>query len=334
MNQSRYSRQVLFKAINQEGQARIMSKSVAIIGMGALGTHVAEGLTRSGVKRIVMVDRDYIETSNLQRQTLFTEEQASNGIPKVVAAKEKLTEIRHDIEIEAFIEHATPSFLEKHLQKVDLIIDATDNFDTRLMINDFAYKHRIPWIYGGVVQSTYVEAAFIPGETPCFNCMLPNIPAISLTCDTVGVIAPAVTMTTSFQLRDALKILAGVPFQAKLTFGDIWDMTHQVIGFSRMQETSCPTCGTEPSYPHLKEAKHHYATLCGRDTVQYHNPQLSVDTLVGYLEDKGIQYHTNGYLVRFKFESYRIVCFQDGRMLIHGLTDPNNAQTLIHKLFG
>ena len=143
--------------------------------------------------------------------------------------------------------------METHGQDVDVIIDATDNFETRQLINDFAYKHRIPWIYGGVVQSTYTEAAFIPGKTPCFNCLVPQLPALNLTCDTVGVIQPAVTMATSLQLRDAMKVLTEQPIDTKITYGDIWEGSHYSFGFSKMQRSDCTTCGDVPSYPYLNK---------------------------------------------------------------------------------
>ena len=199
MTQERYSRQILFKDIGEHGQQTINQKHVLIVGMGALGTHVAEGLVRAGIRELTIVDRDYIEYSNLQRQTLFTESDADRMLPKVVAAQDHLKHIRSDIKVNIYIEHVDAQFLEQYATSVDLIIDATDNFETRQLINDFSYRYCIPWIYGGVVQSTYVETAFIPGQTPCFNCLMPQLPVINLTCDTVGVIQPALTMTTSFQ---------------------------------------------------------------------------------------------------------------------------------------
>lgn len=234
MTSERYSRQTLFKGIGHEGQQKISQKHVLIVGMGALGTHVAEGLVRAGIKTLSIVDRDYIEFSNLQRQTLFTEEDANTMLPKVVAAERHLKALRHDLKLKTFITHVDYYFLDKYAKHVDLIIDATDNFETRQLINDFSFKENIPWIYGGVVQSTYIEAAFIPGETPCFNCLMPQLPAINLTCDTVGVIQPAVTMTTSFQLRDTFKLLTEQSVPTKLTYGDIWDGQHFTFGFSRM----------------------------------------------------------------------------------------------------
>ncbi|QLK86642.1 ThiF family adenylyltransferase [Staphylococcus sp. 17KM0847] len=335
MTQNRYSRQILFDAIGQEGQDKINKKSVLIVGMGALGTHLAEGLVRAGIGKLYIVDRDYIEYSNLQRQTLFTEKDAREQVPKVIAAQRALQAIRQDIEIEAFIEHVDASFLSRIVGQVDLVMDATDNFDTRMLINDAAYDLGKPWIYGGVVQSTYVEAPFIPGQTPCFQCLIPQMPAMNLTCDTVGVIQPAVTMATSLQLRDALKILTETPITARLTYGDIWEGLHQSYGFSRLQRKTCTTCGESPTYLYMKREQHvDYAVLCGRDTVQYQHPSLSYKQMIDYLEARHIRYHTNGYLIQFMFDTYRIVAFQNGRLLIHGMREPAQAQTLIRKLFG
>ena len=332
--QERYSRQVLFKQIGLKGQSQLEKKHVLIVGMGALGTHLAEGLVRAGINKLTIVDRDYIEFSNLQRQTLFIERDAENVLPKVIAAQKVLKEIRKDVEIDAYIEHVNYNFLEQHGIDVDIILDATDNFDTRELINDFAYKHQIPWIYGGVVQSTYVQATFIPGQTPCFNCLMPQLPSINLTCDTVGVIQPAVTMTTSLQLSDALKLLTGNKVKTHFTYGDIWEGDHYTFGFSRMQNEDCKTCGNAPTYPHLNQHQQDYATLCGRDTVQYKNPDISQEILLSFLERNHIQHRTNLYMTMFRFREYRIVAFSGGRFLIHGTTEPKKAIQLMHQLFG
>ncbi|MDU3182670.1 MULTISPECIES: ThiF family adenylyltransferase [Staphylococcus] len=334
MTQDRYSRQILFNKIGEKGQEDLRQAQVLIVGMGALGTHLAEGLVRAGVKQLTIVDRDYIEYSNLQRQTLFTEQDAAEGLPKVIAAKAHLESIDKDVQIHAFIAQVDHAFLSSNGTHVDLILDATDNFVTRQLINDFCYQQHIPWIYGGVVQSTYVEAPFIPGKTPCFNCLIPQLPSMTLTCDTVGVIQPAVTMTTSLQLKDALKILTHQDIAAKLTYGDIWEGQHISIGFSKIQQDNCATCGTAANYPYLQQQPQRYAMLCGRDTVQYVNPDISQEMLVSYLGARQIDYQTNGYLVMFHFNKYRIVCFHDGRFLIHGMTNITQATKLINALFG
>ncbi|MBE7331817.1 ThiF family adenylyltransferase [Staphylococcus haemolyticus] len=334
MTSERYSRQTLFKGIGYEGQQKISQKHVLIVGMGALGTHVAEGLVRAGIKTLSIVDRDYIEFSNLQRQTLFTEEDANTMLPKVVAAERHLKALRHDLKLNTFITDVDYYFLDKYAKHVDLIIDATDNFETRQLINDFAFKEKVPWIYGGVVQSTYIEAAFIPGETPCFNCLMPQLPAINLTCDTVGVIQPAVTMTTSFQLRDAFKLLTEQSVPTKLTYGDIWDGQHFTFGFSRMFRKECPTCGSNPSFPYLNKQHTLYATLCGRDTVQYDNDKISQEMVREFLKQHHLNYRENKYMIMFEYKGHRIVSFEGGRMLIHGTTKTLDAIHLINQLFG
>ena len=332
--ENRYSRQILFQDIGEEGQQKINSKTILIVGMGALGTHLAEGLVRAGIKKLRLIDRDYVETSNLQRQTLFNESDAFEATPKVIAAERALKQIRSDVMIEPVINHADVHVLSELTKDVDLIMDATDNFDTRMVINDIAYKHDIPWIYGGVVRSTYVEAPFIPGQTPCFQCLVPQIPSMNLTCDTVGVIQPAVTMTTSFQLRDALKILTETPFIPKLTYGDIWEGTHYTFGFSKLGRQTCATCSDAPSYPFLSQQQPQMATLCGRDTVQYQHPDVRFVDVMAFLDKHGIAYKSNGYMVQFMFNHHRIIGFQNGRLLIHDMTDVNQAYTIINQLFG
>lgn len=334
VTQDRYSRQMLFKQIGPKGQQTIGQAHVLIVGMGALGTHLAESLTRSGIGALTIVDRDYIEYSNLQRQTLFTEADANAALPKVVAAEKMLRAIREDIILHSHIAHVDRVFLEDCCKDVTLILDATDNFETRQLLNDFAYQQKIPWVYGGVVQSTYIEAAFIPGETPCFNCLVPQLPVMNMTCDTVGVIQPAVTMTTSLQMRDTLKIITGNTVPTKLTYGDLWDDTHMSFGFSRLKRDTCPTCGDQPTYPFLNETNKQYASLCGRDTVQYVNPNISQEMLQKFLEQHHIVYNRNPYILQFHFKGYRIVSFTSGRMLIHGTTRPQEAIHLINQLFG
>lgn len=330
----RYSRQILFHNIGQQGQTLIAKAHILIIGMGALGTHVAEGLVRAGIGEITIIDRDYIEYSNLQSQTLFTEQDALEALPKAIAAEQALKQISSDVDIHAYVEHVTPATLEQYGHNITLIIDATDNFDTRRLINDFAYKQRIPWIYGGVVQSTYVEAVFNPGKTPCFNCLLPQLPAINMTCDTVGVIQPAVTMTTSLQIKDALKLIVGAEVDTKYTYGDVWSGEHHAFGFSKMHRKDCDTCGDHPQFTELTQANKQYATLCGRDTVQFDNPTISQEMLHQFLIAKAIPFKSNNYMIMFQYEGHRIISFQNGRLLIHGMTKPAQAATLVNKLFG
>ncbi|PHK50238.1 ThiF family adenylyltransferase [Staphylococcus edaphicus] len=334
MAQDRYSRQILFKHIGLDGQDKIMQGHILIIGMGALGTHLAESLVRSGIGELTIVDRDYIEHSNLQRQTLFTEADADAALPKVIAAEKSLLTIRKDLRIHSHIAHVDRQFLEEYGKNISVILDATDNFETRQLINDFAYQQNKPWIYGGVVQSTYIEAAFIPGTTPCFNCMVPQLPMLNMTCDTVGVIQPAVSMTTSLQTRDVLKLLVEQSVDTKVTYGDLWDGTHRQFGFSKLYRTECSTCGTNPTYPYLNETKRQYASLCGRDTVQYDNPNISQEMLAIFLNQHNIAFKRNPYMLQFQYKDYRIVSFKGGRMLIHGMSRPQEAINLMNQLFG
>lgn len=328
----RYDRQIKFYGIGQEGQEKLSQKTVGIVGCGALGTHLAESMARCGVNKIVIVDRDYVELSNLQRQSLFKEQDAVDSTPKVIACERELKAIRSDIQIETYIDHLDAPLLEAAFLQCDCILDATDNFETRLLINDFAYKYNIPWIYGACVESTYVACPFIPGETPCFNCVMGMLPIMNRTCDTVGVIEPAVSMATSFQMAYALKLLTGTPFDAKLVFGDVWQMDHTALKFSRMYDDECMTCGGQATYPELHKRTHE-TMLCGRDTVQI-TTQFSDEELLKHLESLSITVQETPYFIRFNFNGYPIVRFRGGRMLIHEVQSMAEGKTVYHQLFG
>ena len=207
--ENRYSRQTLFKPIGEEGQKRIRESKVLLIGCGALGTAISETLVRAGVGKLILADRDYVEPSNLQRQQLFTEQDAIDGTPKVVAAARQLTAIRSDVQIHTILDHIDGPLIEELVQDVDLILDATDNFETRLLMNDIAWKAGIPWIYGACVGSLSTIYPFVPGQSACFRCLLPVLPAVNETCDTVGIIAPAVQITAAHQSAEAEKWLSG-----------------------------------------------------------------------------------------------------------------------------
>lgn len=188
----RYSRQMLYNKIGVEGQRLIASRTVLIVGTGALGSLSGELLARAGIGKLILIDRDYVEYSNLQRQTLYTEKDADEKKPKVIAAKERLLEIRPDLEIDAHIAHCDGPLLEDLAEEADLLLDGTDNFDTRLLINDVAYKYGKPWVYAACVEASYSSCGFVPGATPCYRCLVPVLPTTTLTCDTAGIIAPAV----------------------------------------------------------------------------------------------------------------------------------------------
>lgn len=337
----RYSRQILFPGIGEQGQKALQLKHALIIGVGALGTANAEILARSGVGRITLADRDYVEFSNLQRQQLFTEQHAVDRIPKAAAAKDRLQAVNSDITIEAHIMDVNAETLEGLAAGVDLIIDATDNFETRMLINDVAMKYGIPWIYGACVASYGISMAILPKVTPCLHCLLETIPqAGAATCDTAGIIAPTVQMVVAHQSAEALKILSGNldAVQKKLVSFDLWNNQYTKIGLSSAKKSDCPSCGEHPSFPFLQwENRTKTAVLCGRNTVQIRPGKLfSTDfsELCSRFRILGIECEENPFLLSFQAEDCRVVLFKDGRALIHGTKDIERAKTVYHRFIG
>lgn len=337
----RYSRQILFSPIGEEGQKEISRKHVLIIGVGALGTSNAEILLRAGVGQLTIVDRDYIEFSNLQRQQLFTEQNAFERSPKAVAAKERLLKIRSSATVHAHIMDVNPETIENLTEGVDLIIDATDNFETRMIINDIAQKKNIPWIYGACVASYGISMTIIPGETPCLHCLMETVPtAGAATCDTAGIIAPAVQMTVSHQSAEALKILSGnlEALRRKLVSFDLWNNEYTQIGVTKARKKDCPSCGNHPTYPFLQwENQTKTAVLCGRNTVQIRpgtNSPANLENFKQQIDKLGIPYESNPFLISFTVDHFRIVLFKDGRALIHGTKDISEAKTVYHRFIG
>jgi sulfur carrier protein ThiS adenylyltransferase len=337
---SRYSRQELFLPIGTEGQQSISNKHVLIIGAGALGSGNAEALVRAGIGKLTIVDRDYVEESNLQRQQLYSEEDAINKIPKVIAAKNRLTAINSLVEIDALIADANVIELEQWAKHVDLIIDATDNFETRLIINDISQKHRVPWIYGACVGSYGITYTIIPEKTPCLSCLLETVPLGGLTCDTAGIISPAVTMVVSYQISEALKILVGDidSLRNKLVSFDLWKNQHSAILVDKLKKANCPSCGKNRQYPFLSfENQTKTAVLCGRDSVQIRPSTLvnrDLEELENVYSNLGGIVQRNPYLLSYSIGQYRLVIFKDGRVLIHGTKVISEAKALYHKYLG
>ncbi|GKV69040.1 thiamine/molybdopterin biosynthesis protein MoeB [Sporosarcina sp. NCCP-2716] len=338
--EERYSRQVLFSPIGESGQEKLQHAHAFVLGCGALGSAIAETLVRAGIGRLTIADRDYVEPSNLQRQQLFTEEDAVRGVPKVVAAKARLLAIRSDASIETILDHVDGDVLERAARDADILLDATDNFEARLLLNDFAWKHGIPWVYGACVGSTSTVFPFIPGRTPCFRCLLPALPSVNETCDTAGVIAPAVQITAANQSAEALKWLTGneQAMRTKLLHADIWYNTQVEAGISRLKKETCATCGGEPSYPSLHaETGTQYAVLCGRDTVQIipdAERRLTGEDVRRVAERLGTMGKHNAYFTEFTADGYRCVGFSNGRLLVHGLKDMQKGRKIYHQLFG
>ncbi|MCM3442363.1 thiazole biosynthesis adenylyltransferase ThiF [Metabacillus halosaccharovorans] len=336
----RYSRQILFSPIGEKGQEQIRKKHILVVGAGALGTANAEMIARAGIGKLTIVDRDYVEWSNLQRQQLYIEEDAQNRIPKAVAAKLHLKKINSEVEVHSYVEDVTSANIEELAEGVDLIIDATDNFETRLLINDVALKHEIPWIYGGCVGSYGLSFTIIPHETPCLHCLLKHIPFDGMTCDTVGVISPIVSMVASHQTSEALKLLVGDEEnrRGKLVSFDLWKNQYSSINMDRLKNNACPTCGTNPVYPYLTaEMETKAAVLCGRDTVQIRpseTKQFSFAQVAERVKPLADAFLENPFLMSFTFGEHRIVLFKDGRALIHGTKDISEAKKIYHRYVG
>ncbi|PLR81582.1 thiamine biosynthesis protein MoeB [Bacillus canaveralius] len=336
----RYSRQVLFPSIGEAGQQKISQKHVLIIGAGALGSGNAETLARAGIGRLTIVDRDYVEASNLQRQQLYTEADAAEKLPKAVAAEKRLRAINSEVSIRSIIGDATPEMLEELIAGVDLILDSTDNFETRMALNDISQKYNIPWIYGACVSSFGMSFSILPGRTPCLNCLLKTVPIQGLTCDTAGIIAPAVQMVIAHQTAEALKILVedwGAIRTSFVSF-DLWRNQYTSMKMTKAKDKGCLSCGDIKTFPYLESENHTKTTvLCGRDTVQIrppHQQQINLNDLAGQLQRLGYRINGNPYLISAEADEKRIVIFHDGRALIHGTKDLSQAKTIYQRLLG
>ena len=336
----RYSRQILFQQVGETGQIKLQNSKVAIVGVGALGTVIANHLVRSGVGYIRLIDRDLVELSNLQRQTLFDEEDARLQFPKVIAAQNRLNKINSTVTVDAVIADLNLDNAEELLTEFDCIVDGTDNFNTRFLINDVAVKYGIPWIHGAAVSSRGMFASIIPGITPCYRCLFPHVPtATGETCDTVGVLSPLTDIIGSFQAMETMKILMGEKTTPNLEQIDIWDYTTMQMDISEGRNPNCPTC-VNHQFDFLNrssELQVVYTTLCGRNTVQI-NPRnkrdLDVKNLAVRLKKSG-NVSGNDFLLRFApDEEISIVVFRDARVLVHGTNDVVKAKTLYSKYIG
>ena len=340
MDRERYSRQILFKPIGDKGQNEISSKHVLILGVGALGTHTAETLARAGVRKITIIDRDYVEMSNLQRQHLYTETDALERWPKAEAAKDKLKRINSSVDIEAIVGHADAEMLEPIMDDVDLLMDGTDNFDARFLLNDLAHKYNIPYIFGSCVGSFGMTFTIIPGVTPCLQCLLKRLPLQGQTCDTVGIIAPTVQMVTAQQSAEALKILSGNNEAVRKTYVsfDLWENDYLSLKAGALKDPDCHTCGPSPTYPYLqKDAEMKVAVLCGRNTVQIRpatGKTLTLERLTERWREAGYEVSGNPFLVSVIKEGTRVVFFKDGRALVHGTNNQVEARKVYHSLVG
>jgi len=333
----RYSRQMLFRPIGEVGQKKLQQSSVCIIGMGALGTVLANHMVRAGVGFVRMVDRDYVEQSNLQRQMLYDEDDVRESLPKVVAAERKLRKVNSSVQLEAIVADVSLHNIEQLLNGIDLVLDGTDNFQTRYLLNDACWQRGIAFVYGGAVSSRGMSALFIPGKTPCLRCFIQSADSTGQTCDTVGVIAPVVDIVASYQAVEALKYVVGAGEQQResvVTF-DIWHNQYYELKFNKPR-LDCPCCGTK-QYPALHEQEQDMiVTLCGRETVQFTSRgSLDIRMWKERLEGIATAVRFNPYLLKVELsEGERLVLFADGRVLVQGTEDLVRARTIYARYIG
>lgn len=332
----RYSRQIRFREIGEDGQRRLSQSRVAIVGCGALGSVQAELLARAGVGFIRLIDRDYIEWSNLQRQSLYDERDAEASLPKAVAATNRLKAINSSIQVEPAISDLTPATVEDLLEDVNLVMDGTDNFETRYLINDFALSHGIPWIYGAAVGSYGLKMPIVPGQTCCFRCMLFEPPGgAQETCETAGVLGSITAIIAALQVADALMILTGhlEQLSRKITIIDVW--SGDIMQVEQPEANpDCPACGKR-EFSYLTGKRRAPISLCGRNAVQIHDRErhLNLKELAIRLQTLG-PVKVNDFALRAQIENVDLTVFPDGRAILKGTTDVGIARSLYAKYVG
>jgi len=336
--QEKYSRQVLFTGIGPEGQRRLLASRATIVGCGAIGAASANLLARAGVGSLIIIDRDFVEPSNLQRQNLFDESDARDALPKAVAAERKLRAINSGITLRGVVADLSPQNAEELLAGCDLLLDGTDNFETRFLINDFAVKSGVPWIYAAAVASYGLTMTVRPGITPCLACLLANdgsARALEDTCDTVGVLGPVVNLIASWQVAEALKILAGrvEKLHGRLLSGDVWSGHTQSIQLAR--NPHCRACALR-DFTYLEGEAQPHITLCGRDSVQVHERGrvLDLNAIAVRLRAVVEDVRQNDFLLRFRVPPYEMTVFADGRAILRGSRDPAVARSLYARYLG
>lgn len=333
-DRERYSRQILFAGIGEQGQQHLLDARVAVAGCGALGSFQAGALARAGVGFLRIIDRDYVELSNLQRQWLFDECDVEQAMPKAAAAARKIAAINSDVQVEAEVADLTPANVHDLLDGMDLILDGTDNFETRYLINDFAVDRGVPWIYGAAVGSYGITMPVIPGTTVCLRCIYPDPPAgAQPTCETAGVLGTVTALIASLQVSEAIKLLAGSDVTRKITTVDVW--TGEIRQVAQPGPlTDCPACGRR-EFPYLAGDRRAPVSLCGHNAVQIHERSHPLDLrdLAARLAPLG-RVRANEFALRFEAPPYLITIFPDGRAIIKGTTDVGIARSLYARYVG
>lgn len=335
----RYSRQMLLPGWGEEGQARLSQKCVTVIGCGALGSHIANHLARAGVGRLRLADRDFVEYSNLPRQALYSEADAAAGLPKAVAAAQRLRRVNSQVEIEPHVVDVNADTVQDLIAGADLVMDGADNFEVRYLVNEACVKHKIPWVYGGVLGTYGLTAAIVPGETPCLSCLLgPMPPPGSVpTCETAGVLGPAAATIAALESVEGLKLLLDRrdALLRSLVVVDVWAGDFERIQTQRGQ-VRCPVC--DDGRYELLDAEHGSlaAVLCGRNAVQIRpRPAQALDlaALAGRLAGVAPT-SANDYLLRIEVEGCQLTLFPDGRAIVKGTSDPVQARALYARYVG
>jgi molybdopterin/thiamine biosynthesis adenylyltransferase len=334
--EERYSRQILFPGIGAEGQKRLAAASVILVGCGATGSATASLLARAGVGSLRIIDRDYVEPSNLQRQSLFDEVDARESLPKAVAAARKISVFNSEVRVDARVDDLTPANVDSLLANAGLILDATDNFETRYLINDYAVKCAVPWIYAAAVASYSVTMNILPGETACLSCVFPAPPqGLVETCDTSGILNSAVSLVASIQTTEALKLLVGARDKIRRTLlsFDVWTNDGSEISTAHPR-ADCDTCAAR-HFAYLAGHGRAHITLCGRNSVQIHERHRPVDfaEVSRRLEPHGQVRYTD-FVLKFQPNGYEITLFPDGRAIIKGTTDIGVARSLYARYMG
>jgi len=333
-DRERYSRQILFAGVGEQGQQHLLDARVAVAGCGALGSFHAGALARAGVGLLRIIDRDYVELSNLQRQWLFDECDVEQAMPKAAAAGRKIAAINGDVQVEPVVADLTPANAEELLGGVELILDGTDNFETRYLINDFAVERGIPWVYGAAVGSYGIAMPIVPGKTACLRCIYPDPPAgAQPTCETAGVLGSITALIASLQVSEAIKILCGAEPTRKITTVDVW--TGEIRQVAQPGPVAdCPACGRR-EFPYLAGERRAPISLCGQNAVQIHERArpLELRALAARLAPLG-SVRSNEFALRFEAPPYLLTIFPDGRAIVKGTTDVGVARSLYARYIG
>ncbi len=335
-HRERFSRQIRFAPFGAEGHARLAASTAVIAGCGALGSIQATLLARAGVGTLRLIDRDYVEESNLQRQVLYTEEDVQRGMPKAEAARRHLLAANSEVKVEAFVADLNPDSADELLGGADVILDGTDNFETRFLINDFAVRDSVPWIYGAAVGSYGIAMPILPRDSACFRCIYPEAPGgAQPTCETAGVLGPVTSLIGSIQTMEAMKVLAGLAasVRRRIFTADLWNGPVRETQMPN-RDPACPTCA-DRDFIFLNGCRRAPVSLCGRNAVQIHDRlrPVNLTVLATRLEGLG-SIRANEFALRFHDGAHEVTVFPDGRAIIKGTTDIGVARSVYSRYVG